>query len=108
MDTNSYSDETTFMEISHTIWSSEHNSRAPDMISGGLTLDGKLQGEYLWSFSVDLPSTLVAPISSGDIHFVPPQTFKEQFCAMVVYDILLRIKRTWPNTDYKWVMPHFF
>lgn len=101
VDTNSFSDENTFMEITHTLWSSEQDGRGPDMISGGVTREGKLQGEYLWSYAIEIPPTLTAPTPAGEVSFVPPQTFKEQYCAMVVYDVLLRVKRKWPIPDYK-------
>ncbi|KJA20505.1 hypothetical protein HYPSUDRAFT_784216 [Hypholoma sublateritium FD-334 SS-4] len=108
VDTNSFSDENTFMEISHKLWSAEQDGRRADMISGGVTRDGKLQGEYLWSYAIEIPPTLTAPTPAGEVSFVPPQTFKEQYCAMVVYDVLLRIKRKWPLPDYKIEAPFVY
>jgi len=96
----------TFVEVSSTLWSTTMGNRRlesvgnsatgsdPGMITGEFT--SKLEGEYIWDFSLNLPKEIIVP--SG-LHNEPqvfnlPQTFYERHTRVrIVYEVALRIVR---------------
>lgn len=117
-------EQMTFIDISHTLWSQAdgeqltirpNHSNAP-ATQGGISgtdgtdgtdssqsskLKGKLQGEYTWPFSIDLPRQVVL----GGKAFSLPQTFYERHArASITYEVSLQLARGKLRTDHRSVL----
>lgn len=110
-------DQLNFLDISQTLWSqsdgaprnatSDHDSSLPPGAEQPPSqFTGKLQGEYLWPFAIDLPRKVNLSLegksdgrgASGS--FAPPQTFNERNVrAGINYEISIRIARGRFKTD---------
>ena len=120
-----FDNDTTFLDISHTVWAA-HDPKdkrgilgppgAPPSVSNhSLTHgsnaryaniaapDGKLQGDYHWTFAIDLPSAVVAPSDTGSVSFAALQKLRDGYYASAVYSVSVRIQREWTAPDYKCV-----
>lgn len=92
----------TFLERATTLWL---QSNGPESISTAPS-DRKLQGDYLWPFTVSLPKEVVLPVASKNTQetFRLPQTFTERHAsASIQYDINLRLVRGKLRPDYRYV-----
>ncbi|KAF8968091.1 hypothetical protein BDZ97DRAFT_1916318 [Flammula alnicola] len=112
-------EQLTFIDISHTLWSqadgeprnvssndARDSSSAPPggAASPPTKFSGKLQGDYTWSFSIDLPKQVVVAFGSRDEPqvFTPPQTFNERHTrASISYEVSLRLMRNKLRTDHR-------
>ncbi|KAH8102802.1 hypothetical protein DFH11DRAFT_323328 [Phellopilus nigrolimitatus] len=91
----------TFLHSSETLWdSSMGDPRSGDMfLSQGSSFSGQLFGKYAWSFTSDLPRTLVSSakqktsfgIQRGER--LPPSLKTKLGQTQVGYDVIIRIKR---------------
>ncbi|KIM40545.1 hypothetical protein M413DRAFT_445989 [Hebeloma cylindrosporum] len=104
-------EQLTFIEISRTLWTQSDgapkNARASDISysQGGGKFTGKLKGEYIWPFSIDLPKEVMLPsgIGSNKVEaFPPPQTFNERkTLASINYEIYVRVARGRWKADHR-------
>ncbi|KDR78971.1 hypothetical protein GALMADRAFT_244680 [Galerina marginata CBS 339.88] len=111
-------EQLTFIDISQTLWShfdgEPQNTNSDDGNSSPEGTDvptgsppkftGKLQGDYTWQFSIDLPKEVVLP--SGPRNqphvFNPPQTFNERHTrASINYEVSVRFTRGKLRTDHR-------
>jgi len=109
-----------FLKISHKLWSlSDGHPRNTLDINGGRPLSpstsrtssgakfsGKLQGEYSWPFSLDMPSEVAVPSGSRkEVKTFPlPQTFNERLVhGSIVYEILVKVTRSKWKVHYRYV-----
>ena len=108
-----------FLEVSHKLWSPSdghprntfdisggHLSPSTSRTSSGAKFSGKLQGEYTWPFSLDMPSEVSVPSGSrGEIKvFSPPQTFNDRHAhGSIVYEVLIKVTRSKWKTHYRYV-----
>lgn len=110
----------TFLELTHTLWSpsqgdprysidrdgsSSSNPSSVNIVNVPSLFAGKLQGEYTWPFSIDLPKEVF--ITSGRDKklqsFPLPQTFNERYArGSIDYELVLRISRSRLRPDYRY------
>jgi len=94
------------MEISKTLWSqSEGDPRNVDSHDGGPSsaatpvspkFNGKIQGDYTWPLSIDLPKEVLIPYGNRNEPkvFTLPETFNERHTqASIVYEVSVRFIR---------------
>ncbi|KAF9478874.1 hypothetical protein BDN70DRAFT_933059 [Pholiota conissans] len=104
-------DQLNFIDITKTLWSqsdgapknatADHDSSSPPTDEQPSTkFNGKLQGEYLWPFAIDLPKKVNLSLDGrsdgrqASEPFAPPQTFNERTVrAGIHYEISVRIAR---------------
>jgi len=89
-----------FLERHVTLWSkSMGDPRAPRVSDAAHS--GKLQGEYVWPFSIQLPKTVSLPGNHGcPQEYSLPQTFLERDTrASIQYDLTVLISRNKLRTD---------
>ncbi|KAH9481702.1 hypothetical protein JR316_0006229 [Psilocybe cubensis] len=112
-------EQMTFIEISHTLWSpatggeqmsiNSNHSNAPatqEQAPAASSLNssqpskvkGKLQGDYMWPFSIELPNQVVW----GGKTFSLPQTFYERHArASITYEVSLQLSRGKLRADHR-------
>jgi hypothetical protein len=94
------SDAQKFLERNVTLWSkSMGDPRAPR--PSETAHSGKLQGEYVWPFSIQLPKTVSLPGHHGSLQdYSLPQTFLERNTrASIQYDLTVQICRNKLRAD---------
>lgn len=98
---------TAFLDLSETLWSKTMGDPRNPEGSSAQKWGEKLQGDYCWPFSIELPRdvTLVAKNRpSGDV-FRLPQTFLERFSkAGIQYKLEVRFTRSRLKIDNMWVL----
>lgn len=114
-------DQLNFIDISKTLWSqadgaprnatADHDSSSPPTSEQTPPkFTGKLQGEFLWPFAIDLPKKVNLSLegrSDGNGRqaagpFAPPQTFNERTVrAGIHYEISVRIARGRFKADHR-------
>ncbi|KAF8802490.1 hypothetical protein BYT27DRAFT_7172935 [Phlegmacium glaucopus] len=108
----------TFVNVSSTLWSPIMGNPRSLSISDSATgsnsgtstarFTSKLEGEYSWDFSLDLPKEVVVPSGlRNDLHiFSLPQTFYERHTRVkVTYEVVVRIVRGKLRTDHRIAAP---
>jgi hypothetical protein len=105
-------EQLTFIDISLTLWTQSDgvpkNARAGDSppSQGGGKFTGKLKGEYIWPFSIDLQKEVMLPsgVDSNKVDpFTPPQTFNERkTLASINYEISVRVVRGRWKADHRY------
>ncbi|KAF9475101.1 hypothetical protein BDN70DRAFT_996645 [Pholiota conissans] len=105
-------EQLSFIDITHVIWTQadgepKHASASDDDSSppsNSPKFTGKLQGEYTWPFSIDLPKEVVLTVGHRNEHqvFHPPQTFSERHTrATISYEICLKLMRNKLRADHR-------
>ncbi|KAF9563246.1 hypothetical protein CPC08DRAFT_686837 [Agrocybe pediades] len=119
-------EQLTFVDIQRTVWSqsdgepqntssdSGDSSPLPPTTATNITgngnappspkFTGKLQGDYTWQFSIDLPKQVVVPFGNRNEPqiFRLPATFNERHTrASVCYNVTLRLNRGKLRTDHR-------
>lgn len=94
-----------FLNELTTLWSKAMGDpRDPDAIPQG-EYNGKLLGDYMWPFSLKLPSSVTLTGNSGG-EFKLPQSFVERDTrASVQYDVVVRFVRGIMRPDSECVVP---
>jgi len=120
-------EQLTFVDIQRTLWSqsdgepqntssdSGDSTPVPLLNPGGANssgtpppspkFTGKLQGDYTWHFSIELPKQVVVPFGNRNEPqvFRLPQTFNERHArASICYDVSLRLNRGKLRADYRY------
>ena len=68
--------------------------------------NGKVQGDYTWPFSIDLPKEVLL---NRKKMYTLPETFNEQQTrAYITYDVSVRFVRNKLRTDYRYTSVHIF
>ncbi|KIM40547.1 hypothetical protein M413DRAFT_412501 [Hebeloma cylindrosporum] len=107
-------EQLTFLHISKTLWSqSEGDPRSGNSPAGGSSsvapstppkFSGKIQGDYTWPFSIDLPKEVLVPCGNRNEPqvFTLPETFNERHTrASITYDVSVRFVRTKLRADHR-------
>jgi hypothetical protein len=94
-------DFSTFLDHRETLWSRPPNKSRTPSPTLDTTPDGKLQGDYLWPISINLPSMVTLPNGSGgaQVYDLPHTFLERQTRASVQYDLTVRIYRTKLRSD---------
>ena len=107
------------MDVSKTLWSkSEGDPRNVDSHDGssssGATptspkFNGKLQGDYTWHFSIDLPKEVLIPCGNRNEPkvFTLPETFNERHTrASIIYEVSVRFIRNKLRAGHRYICVH--
>ena len=104
----------TFVEVSSTLWSPVMGNPRLSSITGSnpdvnvAKFTSKLEGEYTWDFSLDLPKEVVVssgPHSNERQAFSLPQTFYEHHTRVrIAYEVAVRIVRGKLRVDHRSVV----
>jgi len=107
-------EQLTFLDVSKTLWSqSEGDPRHVDpydrdsssaATSTPTKFTGKLQGDYTWPFSIDLPKEVLVPFGGRNEPqvFTLPQTFTERHeRASIRYEVSVRFIRAKLQKDHR-------
>lgn len=102
----------TFVNVSSTLWSPvmgnprllSVSDSATDTNPSTAKFTNKLEGEYTWDFSLDLPKEVIIPYGRrNEPHvFTLPQTFYERHSRVsVAYEVAIRIVRGKLKEDHR-------
>ena len=107
------------MDISKTLWSQSEgdpsivNSRDEGSSSVAHPtppkFNGKLQGNYTWHFSIDLPKEVLIPCGNRNEPkvFTLPETFHERHArASIVYEVSVRFIRNKLRAGHRYICVH--
>lgn len=102
-----------FVDVSSTLWSpTMGNPRILSSATGAnpptstATFTGKLEGEYIWDFTLDLPKEVVMPCGFHNKPrvFTLPQSFHErQTKVSIAYEVVVRVVRGKLRADHRYV-----